>query len=97
MAKRLNRDGRKTGRPDEAVTVYVTAANVRCRLLLEYLATKGIRFETRDIVEDRGAMVELAELTGGRLTVPVVLLGKAMLVDPDWKRLKRAIRNNKKN
>lgn len=92
MAKSPKRDDRKNGRHGKTPVVYMTASCVQCRLLLEYLAAKGIRHTTRDIIDDEGAMLELAELTGGRVRVPVVVVGEAVMVCPDWKRLGQAFR-----
>jgi glutaredoxin len=91
MAKAPRRDAKKNGRPRKAVVVYMTSSCVQCRLLLEYLASKKIRHRTRDIIDDEGAMLELAELTGGRVQIPVVVAGEAVLICPAWKRLDQAL------
>lgn len=92
MAKRPGRDAQKNGRHGKIAVVYMTSSCVQCRLLLEFLAAKGIRHTTKDIIDDEGAMLELAELTGGRVQVPVVVVGDAVMIRPDWKRLGQAFR-----
>ena len=87
MTKGQRRDVKKEKskkRADPGLVVYVTSSCMKCQLLKEYLAAKGIRFRAKDIA-DSGAMLELAMLTSGRVSVPVLSWKHGVLVNPDWK------------
>lgn len=76
------------------VVLYVTKSSLKCRMLAEILESRNVRYRTRDIVAEPGAMLELAELTGGRITVPSVAAGRNVLVDPGWKQISAWLRSS---
>jgi glutaredoxin len=71
---------------------YVSPACIASAVILQYLESRKIPYKVRDIVADAGAMLELAEITGGRVSVPVVVLGTKVLQNPKWTTLAGALR-----
>jgi hypothetical protein len=63
----------------------------------EHLNAKKIRFQTKDVVSGAGAMLELAQMTGGKIVVPSVAFRGRVLVDPDWKQLSAVVRGMKRS
>ena len=53
-----------------------------CALLKRYLAHRGIPFTEVDIDRDPAAAAQLERWTGGYRTVPTVLIGGRVLVNP---------------
>ena len=98
--KRPKRDAKKSGSRNgqgaKQVLAYVSPACVVCTVLLEYLDSQRVRYRVRDIVADSGAMLELAQITGGQLSVPVVVLGDRVLQNPKWSTLSTALRSWKR-
>jgi glutaredoxin len=98
MVKRTKRDGVKSknsrvrGSARQALA-YVSPGCVACTVLLEYLDSRKVRYKVRNIVADSGAMLELAEITGGRVCVPVLVLGRKVLENPKWTILSEALRS----
>lgn len=81
--KRHAKKSKKTGGKGPArITVYVSSACVACMVLLEYLDLQKTPYRARDIGRDAEAKLELAKLTGGVLSVPVVRIGGRVLRNP---------------
>ncbi|HVE41743.1 MAG TPA: glutaredoxin family protein [Planctomycetota bacterium] len=97
--KRSKRDGEKSKSgargAAQRVLAFVSPSCVACTVLLEYLDSQRVRYQVRDIVADSGAMLELAEITGGRVSVPVVVIGERVLETPKWTTLAAALRSRK--
>ena len=77
------------------VIVYGVAGFPKCEALRRYLSDRGIPVRWKDVAQNELAMTELAELTGGRAPVPVVVIGKNVLIDPDprqWTSILRKVR-----
>ena len=80
--------GRKRPRGrDVDIVFYESPTCVKCGVLREMLRNRGVRFKVRNIVLDAGAMRELAEQTGGVVTVPSLKIGARLLADPRWEDL----------
>ncbi len=92
--KRPKRDGGKSkngARAAKRALAYVSPGCVACAVLLEYLDSQNIRYRVRDIAADTGAMLELAQITGGVVSVPVLVLGTRVLQNPKWTTLSAAL------
>lgn len=72
------------------LTVYVSPACPHCRATLEYLTSRQVPFEVRDVTADREALTHLIWITG-RATVPAVVAGREVLVGFDGTRLDEMI------
>jgi len=58
------------------ITVYSTSACPICKLLREFLKEKNLAFKDKIVDKDEAAMKEMAELSGGRIGVPFVVIEK---------------------
>jgi len=65
------------------VTVYTVTGCDTCTALKTYLSEKGVPFEEKDIGKDAIAADELATLTQGAATAPVVVIGDKVVVGFD--------------
>lgn len=81
--------------PRTPVVLFMTATCVKCQVLREILNAKGLRFRIRDVIQDAGAMLDLAKLTGGRVSVPVLQVGRKAFVDPDWNEVSGILRRRR--
>lgn len=82
------------GSPDDSqqgVTVYTRSGCETCQALKTFLSERGIPFEEKDIVQDSIAADELANLTQGAATAPVVLIGEKVVVGFDRPELAREL------
>jgi len=90
--KRHAKKSKKTAeRGFAGITVYVSSECVACNILLEYLDTRKTPYRARDIGHNADARLELAKLTGGELSVPVVRIGGRVLRNPKWADLVAAL------
>jgi glutaredoxin len=82
------------GTPDgvgQGVTVYTRSGCETCQALKTYLSERGVSFEEKDIVQDSLAADELATLTQGAATAPVVVIGEKVVVGFDRPELSREL------
>lgn len=88
MVEKRKRHAKKSGKAARKkaarITVYVSPRDIACNVLLEVLETPRVPHQARDIARDAGAKQELAQLTGGKLSVPVVQIGETVLRNPNW-------------
>lgn len=68
------------------VTVYSTPTCPYCHQVKQYLQTRGISFDDRDVSRDAAAAEEMVRLSGQR-GVPVILIGDQVVVGFDRARL----------
>jgi len=73
------------------VTVYTRTGCATCQAVKEYLSQKGVPFEEKDILRDAVAADELATLTQGAATAPVVVIGEKVVVGFDRPELAREL------
>ena len=73
------------------VTVYTRTGCATCQALKEFLNEKGIAYQEKDIVADSIAADELATLTQGAATAPVVVIGEKVVVGFDRPELTREL------
>ena len=78
-------------RAPQGVTVYTRSGCETCRALKDYLSEVGVPFEEKDIVRDSIAADELATLTQGAATAPVVVIGEKVVVGFDRPELAREL------
>lgn len=74
-----------------AVTVYTRPGCESCERLKEFLAEQGVPFEEKDIVRDSAAADELATLTQGAATAPVIVIGEKVVIGFDRPELTREL------
>lgn len=79
-----------------AVAIYTRPECPYCQQAKEYLTTRGIAVDERDISKDRQAQAEFGaiyerQLKGQRPVVPVLLLGERVLAGFDPDELKEAL------
>jgi len=80
------------GAPEaQGVTVYTRSGCETCRALKSFLSEKGVPFEEKDIVQDPIAADELATLTQGAATAPVVVIGEKVVVGFDRPELSKEL------
>jgi glutaredoxin len=82
------------GSPDsfqQGVTVYTRSGCETCQQLKNFLTERGVSFEEKDIVQDSIAADELATLTQGAATAPVVVIGEKVVVGFDRPELTREL------
>ena len=80
----------------ETVAIYTRPGCPYCRQAKEYLTTRGIAVDERDISKDRQAQAELGaiyerQLKGRRPIAPVLLVGDRVLAGFDPDELKEAL------
>ena len=80
-----------TPEADRRVTVYTRTGCAACAALKEFLAGKGVAFVEKDIAADAVAADELATLTRGAATAPVVVIGDKVVVGFDRPELDREL------
>lgn len=86
MIEKLTEDGAPA-----VVTVYTRTGCATCQAVKEYLSQKGVPFEEKDILRDAVAADELATLTQGAATAPVVVIGEKVVVGFDRPELAREL------
>ena len=86
MIESLTQDGAAT-----VVTVYTRTGCATCQALKTFLSEKGVTFEEKDILKDTVAADELATLTQGAATAPVVVIGEKVVVGFDRPELTREL------
>ncbi|HZN62641.1 MAG TPA: glutaredoxin family protein [Planctomycetota bacterium] len=86
MIEKLTEDGAPA-----VVTVYTRTGCATCQAVKEYLSQKGVPFEEKDILRDAVAADELATLTQGAATAPVVVIGDKVVVGFDRPELAREL------
>jgi glutaredoxin len=73
------------------VTVYTRSGCETCQALKTFLSERGVPFEEKDIVQDSIAADELATLTQGAATAPVVVIGEKVVVGFDRPEITREL------
>jgi glutaredoxin 3 len=73
-----------------AITVYSTPTCPYCRQVKEYLASRGVPFDDRDVSRDAAAAEEMVRLSGQQ-GVPVTVVDGAVIVGYDRPRLDAAL------
>jgi glutaredoxin-like YruB-family protein len=73
-----------------AITVYSTPTCPYCRQVKEYLASRGVAFDDRDVSRDAAAAEEMVRLSGQQ-GVPVTVVDGAVIVGYDRPRLDAAL------
>ncbi|HKS16304.1 MAG TPA: glutaredoxin family protein [Planctomycetota bacterium] len=73
------------------VTVYTRSGCATCQAVKAFLAEKGVTFEEKDITQDSIAADELATLTQGAATAPVVVIGQKVVVGFDRPELSKEL------
>ena len=86
MIEKLTEDGAPA-----VVTVYTRTGCATCQAVKEFLSRKGVPFEEKDILRDTVAADELATLTQGAATAPVVVIGDKVVVGFDRPELTREL------
>jgi glutaredoxin len=86
MIENLTQDGAPA-----VVTVYTRTGCATCEAVKAFLSEKGVPFEEKDIALDTVAADELATLTQGAATAPVVVIGKKVVVGFDRPELSREL------
>ena len=86
MIESLTQDGAGT-----VVTVYTRTGCATCQAVKTFLSEKGVTFEEKDILKDTVAADELATLTQGAATAPVVVIGEKVVVGFDRPELTREL------
>lgn len=73
-----------------AVTVYTTPTCPYCRQVKEYLRSRSVRFEERDVSQDAAAAEEMVRISGQQ-GVPVTVVDGQAIVGYDRPRLDAAL------
>jgi glutaredoxin 3 len=73
-----------------AITVYSTPTCPYCRQVKEYLASRGVAFDDRDVSRDAAAAEEMVRLSGQQ-GVPVTVVDGTVIVGHDRPRLDAAL------
>ena len=73
------------------VTLYTRTGCETCMALKAYLSERGVPFEEKDILKDAVAADELATLTQGAATAPVVVIGDKVVVGFDRPELSKEL------
>ncbi len=58
------------------VTIYSTPTCGFCKQLKEFLEDNNIEYEDFNVLEDKDALQEMQELSGGSLSVPLIVFNK---------------------
>ncbi len=72
------------------VVVYSSPTCASCKSAKDFLTAKGVRFTEKDITQDKNAQ-ELETRTGDNGTVPVIVVGKSVVVGFDRPKLQAAL------
>jgi glutaredoxin 3 len=57
----------------------------------EFLSQKEIAYTDHDVTTDKAALEEMRKITEGGLSVPVIHIGKEIIVGFDEERIKKAL------
>jgi len=77
-----------------AITIYTTPTCGFCKMVKQYLTSKDIEFDTKDITTDAGAYDEILEKSD-QLGVPVVDVDGTIIVGFDRNKLDVVLREKK--
>jgi len=73
------------------VRIYSTPSCNFCQQAKEFLTEKGIEFDTFDVSSDKEALSEMRKISGGARTVPVIVVGDAVIVGFERDRVEKAL------
>jgi glutaredoxin 3 len=76
---------------NKKVRLYTTPKCAYCNQAKDFLAEKGIEFETLDVSKDTAALQEMKRLTEGGRSVPVISVGDEVFVGFDKASLESAL------
>ncbi|MBS1911077.1 MAG: glutaredoxin family protein [Bacteroidetes bacterium] len=77
--------------PGADVVVYSTTWCSDCTRAKRYLTSWGIAFREINIEEVEGAAEQVMTWAGGKRTVPTIVVGTTVLVNPGWRDLAAAV------
>jgi len=63
-----------------------------CKMTKDLLEAKGVEYINHDVSADQEAMAEMQRISGGARTVPVVAVGREVIVGFDQTRLEQALK-----
>lgn len=58
------------------ITIYSTTTCPYCKMLKDYLTSKGVTFTEKLVDQDEAAKLEMANVSGGFLGVPFTVIAK---------------------
>lgn len=73
------------------VKIYTTPTCGYCAQAKEYLTERGVEFEAVDVTKDPEAFKEMRSITGGGRSVPVIAVGKQVILGFDRDALDKAL------
>lgn len=76
------------------ITVYTTPTCAFCHAVKEYLSSKGVEFQEKDLTQDHEAAQWVMKNTG-QLAVPVIDMGGAPIVGFDKPKIDDALAKQK--
>lgn len=72
------------------VKVYSTPTCPYCKMVKEYLSSKGVTFENIDVAADKAAGEEMVKISG-QMGVPVIVAGNEIIVGFDKGAINKAL------
>ncbi len=73
------------------VKIFTTESCYHCKAAKNYLSDKGVNFTSYNIANDMDALKEMIEITGGARSVPVISVGKKVVIGFDRDKLEQAL------
>lgn len=76
------------------IKIYTTPTCPYCKMLKKFLTKKRLSYEEMDITLDPGARRKMIEVSG-QMGVPVITIGKKVIIGFDRPRLEKLLRERK--
>lgn len=77
---------------EKKVKIYTTSGCHYCQKAKEFLAEKGVEFESCDVGADKTAFQEMKKISGGARSVPVISIGDRVIVGFEREEIEKALK-----
>ena len=74
----------------KSVTIYTTPTCVYCRMAKEFFKKNSVKYKELDVSKDDKALNDMVEKSG-QMGVPVITVGKEVIIGFDEPKLKKAL------
>lgn len=78
---------------EKKIRIFTTPGCNYCAQAKEYLSAKGLDFDAIDVTASPEAMKEMRAVSGGARSVPVIVVGREVIIGFDQGALDRALQN----
>jgi glutaredoxin 3 len=77
---------------DKKVKIYTTSKCPNCQQAKAFLTARAIEFEAVDVSEDKDALQEMKQISGGARSVPVITVCGQVILGFDRAELEKALK-----